>query len=370
MQTKIALTINGQEVEGEITHRSASDINVKITNPYQDVSKGLHIPIFARPYRSFDTELGDEIAKELLESIYRLCTFIFENFDTLTKEYLQIKKRIKHLEIKSVSEWTFKSKRLQLRKLLRSDKINNIEYQKRLTSIRKEYEIFELKKSIIWSGFFAEQFPMVVPEDTKNEVLRLLEKSIRKTESESERSDFKSSGAKRTMSKRVLLGNAYFITPFRGRVIYVPLNHISLVICHPEKFNLNFDYIKTVYEKYGEKIGLEGKARREILSGLIDHGFIRIRKCENFWKVNVKDLYKNAAAIFLYRWAKSMIYATNDFHIEVIIEQRNGEIIKTNLGALSSYRFAGRPKNWLEAASYVPGPFLMIDEVETGLFLP
>ena len=94
MHTKIKVTIKGQEVAGEITHRSASDINVKITQPYQNVSRGLHIPYFARPYKSFDSELGDEIAKDLLESIYHLCTFIFENLDSLTEQYLQIKKRI------------------------------------------------------------------------------------------------------------------------------------------------------------------------------------------------------------------------------------------------------------------------------------
>ncbi len=64
-----------------------------------------------------------------------------------------------------------------------------------------------------------------------------------------------------------------------------------------------------------------------------------------------------------------MIGATNDFHIEVIIEQKNGEIINTDLKTLSSYQFAGRPKSRIQAMSYKPGPFLMIDEVEPGPFL-
>jgi hypothetical protein len=369
MNTKIRLTINGQKVEGEITHRSASDINVKITQPYQDVSRGLHIPYFARSHKRFDSDLGDKIAKDLLKSIYHLCAFIFENMDSLSGQYLKNKKRIKFLEAKHISEYVFKGKRLQLRKLLRIGRIDNLEYQKRLTPIRKEYEKFELKRSLIWSNFFEEYFPMIAPVDTIKDILRIFENNIRPTNKKMDRGYFKIIRNKMIMPKRVLLGNAYFIHPCGGQVIYVPHSHISLVISNPEKFNLNFDYIKTIYEKYGEKIGLEGRARREILLHLIDRGFIRIRKYKNHWKVNVKDLYMDDAAIFLHRWAKSIIGATDDFHIEVIIEQRNGEVIKTDLGSLSSYQFAGRPKSWKQAMSYVPGPFLMIDEVEPGPFL-
>jgi hypothetical protein len=64
-----------------------------------------------------------------------------------------------------------------------------------------------------------------------------------------------------------------------------------------------------------------------------------------------------------------MIAATNDFYIEVIIEQKNGEVIKTDLQALSSYQYAGRPKSRIQAMKYMPGPFLMIDEVDPGPFL-
>ena len=179
MHKKIKKVIDGQKVEGEITHRSANDINVKITKPYQDVSRGLHLPYFARSLISFDSDLGDKIAKDLLENIYHLCTSIFENMDSLTDEYLKFKKRIKFLEAKRVSEFVFKSKRLQLRKLLRSGKIDNIEYQKRLTPIRKEFEKLELKKNLVWSRFFEEYFPMIVPVGTRRDVLRIFENNIR-----------------------------------------------------------------------------------------------------------------------------------------------------------------------------------------------
>jgi hypothetical protein len=370
MHTKIQITVDGQKVEGEITYRCASDITVKITKPYQDVSRGLHIPYFASSHSRFDSDFGDKAAKGLLENIYHLCTFTFGNLDSITGQYLKIQKRIKYLEARNISEWVFKSKRLKLRKMLRSGEIDNIEYQKQLTGIRKAYEEFELKKNQIWHGFFDEYFPMIVPITTRDDILRIIEENIRAADKEPDRSDFFVIRKKPAMSGRVLTGNAYFIHPYKGQVIYVPHSHISLVISNPEKFNLNFDYIKAIYEKYGEKIGLEGRARREILLDLIDQGFIRIRKYKNHWKVNVKNLYGDNAAVFLHRWAKSMIAATDDYHIEVVVEQRNGVVIQTDLVTLASYEFAGRPKSRIQAMSYRPRPFLMIDEVEPGPVLP
>ena len=368
MQTKIQIIVDGQRVEGEITHRSASDINVKITRPYPDVSRGLHIPYFATSQKCFDSDFGDKTAKDLLESIYRLCTFTFENLDSLTAQYLKIRKRIKYLEAKHVSEWVFKSRRLKLRRLLKREKIDCIEYQKRLAPLRKAYKKFELKKALVWSRFFEEFFPMIIPLTTRKDIIRIIEKNIRAEDKASGQSDFFVIRKKMVLSKGVLPGNAYFIHPYKGQVIYVPRSHISLVISNPEKFHLNFDYIKVTYEKYGEKIGLEGRARREILLHLIDRGFIRIRKYKNHWKVNVKDLYGNTAAIFLHRWAKSMIAAADDSQIEVIVEQTNGVVIETDLATLASYEFAGRPKSRIQASGYIPRPFLMIDEVEPGPF--
>jgi hypothetical protein len=54
-------------------------------------------------------------------------------------------------------------------------------------------------------------------------------------------------------------------------------SHIDLVIKHPEKFLLTKKDIEDTYKKHKEPIGLEGKAREEILSNLIKQGWVRIR---------------------------------------------------------------------------------------------
>ena len=57
---------------------------------------------------------------------------------------------------------------------------------------------------------------------------------------------------------------AFFISP-SGEIIYVGTTHIAKVISNPEKFDMSFEAIEKLYRQYGEKVGLEGKARREIL---------------------------------------------------------------------------------------------------------
>ena len=68
----------------------------------------------------------------------------------------------------------------------------------------------------------------------------------------------------------------YFIDP-DGNVIHVTDTHISTVISDPERFSVTRDWINRVYDKHGEKIGSENKARAEILIQLFKDGFIRVR---------------------------------------------------------------------------------------------
>jgi len=69
---------------------------------------------------------------------------------------------------------------------------------------------------------------------------------------------------------------AYWITP-EGGVISVKTTHIGEIIRTPELFGLTIEEIRSIYEIYGEPIGLEGKAREEIMRKLILQGWIRIR---------------------------------------------------------------------------------------------
>ena len=70
--------------------------------------------------------------------------------------------------------------------------------------------------------------------------------------------------------------------------------HINYIMDYPEDFNLTKDYISSLYKKYNEKIGTEGKAREEIIRKVSELGWIRVRHYvinhEEYWSLQF-DVY-------------------------------------------------------------------------------
>lgn len=99
-------------------------------------------------------------------------------------------------------------------------------------------------------------------------------------------------------------GMGYWISP-SGTVMPVDQNHINTVIKNPRKFNISDDQIKEEYEKTGEPLGSEGKAREVIILSLIRRGWIRVRNYGNQgWSLNVHkldDRTKNKITDFFFK---------------------------------------------------------------------
>jgi len=57
---------------------------------------------------------------------------------------------------------------------------------------------------------------------------------------------------------------AFFISP-KGELVTTKGTHIDTIIKYPKKFGVTKEYIEGVYDKYDEKIGQEGSARRVII---------------------------------------------------------------------------------------------------------
>lgn len=76
---------------------------------------------------------------------------------------------------------------------------------------------------------------------------------------------------------------AYWIDP-RGKANKVDeINHITMILNNPTDFGFKSkDELVAIYKKHKEPVGHEGKAREEIMLGLIDKGWIR---CRYFTKV-------------------------------------------------------------------------------------
>lgn len=170
----VKTAINGVEVEGIITHRSASEIGIRIEKPYQNISGGSHIPCFARTFHSFDGEDGDYAAKHILEQLFSIGSYLYQNSDNLKEKLICVKDRIDSLAVQLLDPDRFNEEQRQLKIMLKNGKIDNKEYQNKLHPLRKKLKQFDSAAQASINEFF-EQFPMVVPVGTREEVLDIID---------------------------------------------------------------------------------------------------------------------------------------------------------------------------------------------------
>lgn len=82
----------------------------------------------------------------------------------------------------------------------------------------------------------------------------------------------------------------YWISP-EGEVITVNITHVQTVIDDPGRFGWDMEGIRVCYTKHRERLGLEGKARAEILVENTRRGWVRVRhhsRCD-VWDFQIWD---------------------------------------------------------------------------------
>ena len=125
-----------------------------------------------------------------------------------------------------------------------------------------------------------------------------------------------------------MLSVAFFISP-KGDILPVTGNHIGTVIADAEPFGLTIEKIKGRYEYYGECLGTEQNARKEILLDLVSRGWIRLRRYPNlYWSATVDTLSENAMNR-LHNWAVQVLLGLDgvredDLYMPVKITELNG----------------------------------------------
>jgi hypothetical protein len=112
--------------------------------------------------------------------------------------------------------------------------------------------------------------------------------------------------------------DAYWISPV-GEMLPVKSTHIEVVVKDPELFGITHDYIKEVYEKYRETIGLEGKARDEIVEGLINKRWMRIRydKSQDYYIVGFK-YFDREQIDYLRKWGMGIFALDEKFAAKTV----------------------------------------------------
>ena len=87
----------------------------------------------------------------------------------------------------------------------------------------------------------------------------------------------------------------------------ITIKVINIVIKYPKKFGYTDKKIRDIYNKYNEPLGLEGKAREEIILNLINHGWIRVRRYNNKgYSINISKMTKKVKDI-LFDWAYKLL---------------------------------------------------------------
>ena len=122
---------------------------------------------------------------------------------------------------------------------------------------------------------------------------------------------------------------AYWISP-GGHIAPVDVSHVNSVLRHPAKFGMRPREVEQYYRRHGEKLGLEGNARQQIIRRLVARGWVRIRRYPNrYWSINVHELTGEVRAL-LREWASAMLAdgvagcKENDGHMPVRIARLGG----------------------------------------------
>ena len=97
--------------------------------------------------------------------------------------------------------------------------------------------------------------------------------------------------------------SAYFMSP-AGDIIDVNQSHIACVIKCPERFGWSHEKIEAVFRRFGERLGLEGLARKEILTDVIQKGWIRFRRYKEHWAVTLNRF--EGKEEMLEKWAETV----------------------------------------------------------------
>ena len=126
---------------------------------------------------------------------------------------------------------------------------------------------------------------------------------------------------------------AFFLSP-SGDLIYVPDNHIGVVIRDPQRFGLTGQAIETAYLRHGETVGVEGVAREEILLKVVSRGWIRLRRYPNrYWSITAPFLTP-AVQEHMRDWAMRILAGIEGFkepdrHMPVRVSSLEGEFHST-----------------------------------------
>jgi len=97
---------------------------------------------------------------------------------------------------------------------------------------------------------------------------------------------------------------AYWINP-NGEILPVETHHITNFFHNPQVFGLTRDDVLSSYQKHGERPGIEGKAREELILEVMKRGWIRLRYVpkEQSWTAQLYGFTEQQKG-YLFNWCR------------------------------------------------------------------
>lgn len=129
----------------------------------------------------------------------------------------------------------------------------------------------------------------------------------------------------------------------RGNIIDLGTGfHIRDIVKNPTRYDLSSDEIEKIYNKHAEEVGIEGKARREIITKLISKGWIHVKfvmSRQAAWSITLQRL-DNRTKDKLFTWANDKAVKSIDRYADVVIvELKNNKTQRFSLDKISSGDF-------------------------------
>ena len=139
-ENSFEIIIDDVQVKGEITHRSARDIAVKIISPFKGLSRSCHIPVFGASSRSYEGEYGDSTASFLLTEIYLYCMELNKNKKVLNKSMSEFRYKTNGVLWRS-GQLDASIHALKIK--MKGGLISSVEYQKEIKPLKKQLQEYK-----------------------------------------------------------------------------------------------------------------------------------------------------------------------------------------------------------------------------------
>ena len=135
---------------------------------------------------------------------------------------------------------------------------------------------------------------------------------------------------------RIKIEDGYWLSPEND--IFPVVRHIDFILENLEKFGLTRQEYISVFQKYHEKLGFEGNARKELMENAMKRGWIRLRNRTNLGFVCELWEYNESAKANVSNWVQKVV--------KVCCTLISNSMFELEIHKVSKFILQGSDSNW------------------------